>query len=64
MIIKTRWANYFLKISPIYFVAFVFYPHCRIDGLSNNLSTYYENLELDIDIIKKKREIKELVINL
>ena len=47
---KNKWLEYFKIISPIYF-ACVFYPRCKLDGLHEYLSTYYEILKLDVNFM-------------
>lgn len=47
---KDRWLDYYKSISLITLVACVFDPRCKLDGLHEHLTTYYEYLDLQFDV--------------
>ena len=67
LLMKNKWLNYFKMIPLINFVACVFDPRIKLDGLTDYLSMYYgclniDEFEIDIDNIINdvKRALGEL----
>jgi len=46
---EKKWLSYFKNIPPLYLVAIVFDPRCKIDVLCDYLTIYYEVLNLDVE---------------
>ena len=62
---KIKQLHYYREIPIIYLVACVFYPRCKLDGLSDFLHTYYQCLHYDaINVTTIVREVKNVVIKL
>ena len=62
---KMKWLHYYGEIPIIYLVACVFYPCCKLDGLSDYLHMYYQCLHYDmINVRTILSEVKNIVIKL
>ena len=61
-VMKAKWLDYYLNILNIYLLRMIFYPHCKLDYLSNCLDTYYKYLVISVDVSALIRDIMNYFI--
>ena len=63
---RTKWMQYYTKIPIIYLVACVLDPRTKMEGLLDDLNSYYECLHLieTVNIRDIEKEVKDIIVEL
>lgn len=64
-VMKAKWLEYYRNIPVIYMIALCFDPRCKLNGLLDFLTSYYQCLRLnDVQVVSVYDDVKDLFYQL